>query len=84
MSWISEEGVYLTEYLVDPRFIKTELLEDCDLELVDTDSFGNQFEINKPYLTKYAKNQEDEKTRKYLSVDVASFWNFPFFKYGIL
>ena len=74
MSWISEEGVYLTEYLVDPRFIKTELLEDCDLELVDTDSFGNQFEINKPYLTKYAKNQEDEKTRKYLSVDVASFY----------
>ena len=74
MSWISEEGRYLTEYLVDPRFIKQELLEDCDMELVDSDGFDNQLEIHRPYITKYSKNQEDEKTRKYLSVDVAEFY----------
>ena len=74
MAWISQEGTYLTEYLVDPRFFKKELLEDCDLELIDTDGFGNQLEIHRPYITKYCKNQEDEKTRKYLSVDVAAFY----------
>ena len=74
MAWISEEGRYLTEYLVDPRFIKQELLDDCDLELVDTDGFDNQMEIHRPYLTKWSKNQEDEQTRKYLSVDVAGFY----------
>ena len=54
--------------------MKKELSDECDLELVDTDGFDNQFEIHKQYITRYSKNQEDEKTRKYLSVDVASFY----------
>jgi hypothetical protein len=73
MSWISNEGVYITEYLVDSRFVIKDLLETCNLELVDTDLFDNQMEIHKEYLTKYAKYDANEKNKKMLA-DVANYY----------
>lgn len=73
MAWISQEGRYLTEYLVDQRFITKELLETCDLELVDTDNFGNIFEIDREYLTEFAKYEHNPDTNKFL-MNVAKFY----------
>ena len=50
MGWLSEEGVYYTEYLVYPEFIIKALKEKCNLMLVETDSFENMFNNNKEYL----------------------------------
>jgi hypothetical protein len=66
MAWISQEGNYLTEYLVDKRFIEKELLESCDLELVDSDNFGNQRNIHKDFFENYAKYEEKDETKKFL------------------
>lgn len=73
ISWFSEEGRYLTEYLVDSRFFVEELKKDCGLELIDSDNFGNQLNMHEEYLTKYAKYEETNETRKFLA-DVAKFY----------
>jgi hypothetical protein len=67
LSWISQEGRYITEYLVDSRYMTNDFKNDCDLELIDTDSFGNQMTIHEPYLTYYAKFEDVEETRTYLN-----------------
>jgi hypothetical protein len=51
MGWLSEEGVYYTEYLVYPEFIIKALKEKCNLMLVETDSFENMFNNNRDYLS---------------------------------
>lgn len=72
--WISQEGRYLTEYLVDGRYLEKELLETCDLELVDSDNFGNLFNKQKEFLTKYGIYESNEKTRKSAFLDPANFY----------
>jgi SAM-dependent methyltransferase len=67
MAWICLEGRYLTEYLVDKRFIEKEFLDSCDLELVDTDNFGNQLNIHRNYFEEYAKYEEIDETRQFLA-----------------
>ena len=73
ISWFSHEGRYLTEYLVDSKFITDDLKKECNLDLIDTDSLGNQFVIHEPYLLNYAKYEENDETRKFLS-SVAEFY----------
>ena len=73
LAWFCLEGRPLTEYLVDSEFVVKDLLDSCNLELVDTDSFENQLLINKPYLTQYAKFEDIAETRKFLA-DVAGFY----------
>ncbi|MBA42916.1 MAG: hypothetical protein CMF62_02765 [Magnetococcales bacterium] len=73
-AFISHEGVYLTEYLVDKRFLVKELLEKCDLELVETDLFDNQFEIHREYFENYVKFEHNPQTRKFLN-NAAEFYN---------
>jgi SAM-dependent methyltransferase len=63
---ISQEGVYNTEYLVQKAFLRKELLDKCDMELVETDLLDNQFHIHKDYFSKYIKYEENEKTRQFL------------------
>lgn len=65
MSWLSEEGRFLTEYLVDPRFFVKDLLDECGLELIDTDSFENQLAIHEPFITHYVKYEEGDETRQF-------------------
>lgn len=73
MAWISNEGVYLTEYLVDEQFLIEEFKRDCDLELVTSDLFENQMILHKEYLTNFIKYEADERTRKFL-FDAAEFY----------
>lgn len=54
LGWIFEEGNNVTEYLVDDKFIQQDLLESCDLELIETDLFENQFNIHREFFEKYA------------------------------
>jgi len=67
MAWLFQEGNYMTEYLVDPKFLERELLEDCDLELVDTDLFGNIFEMQRGFFADYAQYEEVFETNKFFS-----------------
>jgi mRNA capping family enzyme len=66
-SWLFNEGVYFTEYLVDHRFICDELDKDCDMELVDTDLFQNQMAIHERFLTDSVDYESTKDTRSYLS-----------------
>jgi hypothetical protein len=50
MGWLSEEGVYYTEYLVFSEFIIKAFKEKCNLVLVETDSFENMFNNQKSFL----------------------------------
>ncbi len=55
------EDVYHTEYLVDKKFIEKELNEKCNMVLVDTDLFENQYNNSKDFFTianKYEKKKE--------------------------
>jgi hypothetical protein len=73
-AWMFEEGNYVTEYLVDIDFITKDLLETCDLELVDTDLFENQFNIHSEYFNNYCKYEENPDTHKFLK-NVAEFYS---------
>jgi SAM-dependent methyltransferase len=48
-AWMFEDGNFVTEYLVDIDFLKEDLLKSCDLELVDTDTFKNQFNMHSSF-----------------------------------
>src|SRR5207248_5214458 len=63
---VSREDIYITEFLVDPIFIEKEFLEKCDLELVDTDLFENQFEIQREYFMNVIKYEDNRETRGFL------------------
>lgn len=65
MSWLSEEGVYLTEYLVYPEFIIKSFKEKCNLMLVETDSFENMFNNNRSYLELASKIDATESINFY-------------------
>ena len=47
MSWISNEGVFLKEYLVTPEFMIKVMKERCNARLIDTDLFSNFYNLNK-------------------------------------
>jgi hypothetical protein len=64
MSWFMNEGTYQPEYLVDSRFLIEELKKDCDLDLVTTDSFENQYTIHKDFFMNYAQYEANLDTRK--------------------
>lgn len=69
-----QEGVYVTEYLVDKDFITKELEKHCDLELVDTDLFGNQFHIHADFFKFIYQYEENPKTKEFFR-KVAQFYN---------
>ena len=71
---ISQEGVYITEYLVQKEFLIKELFEKCKLELVDTDMFSNQFNKHKDYFTKIIEYEENPNTRQFL-INVREFYD---------
>ena len=73
-AWMFNEGTYRTEYLVDLEFIKKELEESCDLELVETDLFSNHFIEQKEFFETTYKYQPNDATRKFFS-DVGTFFN---------
>lgn len=74
VAWFMQEGNYMTEYLVDKNFIEKELLDDCDLELVDTGMFDELFEMHREYFMKYAQYEENPETRNFL-LNVKEYYN---------
>ena len=48
-SLISNPGTYIQEYLVFPDFLEKSLKERCGLELIESDSFFNLFNLYKNY-----------------------------------
>ncbi|XWV26242.1 mRNA-capping enzyme [Tupanvirus soda lake] len=50
-SLISNPGTYIREYLVFPEFLEQSLKKNCGLELVESDSFFNLFNLYKNYFT---------------------------------
>ena len=56
-SVISNPGTYIREYLVFPDFLEASLKEECGLELVETDSFFNLFNLYKNY---FLQKQNDD------------------------
>lgn len=74
VAWFMQEGNYMTEYLVDRNFIEKELLEECDLELVDTGMFDQLFEMHREYFMKYAQYEENPETRNFL-LNVKEYYN---------
>ena len=73
ISWFSNEGRYLTEYLVDKDFVVSEFDKDCNMELVDTDGLGNQYELHRDFFTKYVKHEETSDTHRVLN-NVSKFY----------
>jgi SAM-dependent methyltransferase len=73
MGWISEEGVYQTEYLVFKDFIIKSLKEKCNLELVETGLFEDMYNNNKKFLELGSIEEENIKTKKFYG-DVYKFY----------
>lgn len=63
MSWFMNEGSYHTEYLIDSRFLIEEFDKNCDLELVTTDLFSNQYLYNEDFFTHYCNFEADDRTK---------------------
>jgi hypothetical protein len=73
MSWFMNEGTYQPEYLVDSRFLIEELSKNCDMDLVTTNSFENQYLLEEEFFTKYSQYEADERTRNNFS-KIAEFY----------
>lgn len=73
-SFEEQEGVYKTQYLVDKDFIVKELNKKCDMELVETDLYSDQFKIHSDYFKYIYRYEENEKTREFFR-KVAEFYD---------
>jgi SAM-dependent methyltransferase len=72
MGWISQEGIYLTEYLVTPSYL-IKMMEKAKCVLVDTDLFVNIYNINKEWFTNVIEYEENVKNKKFYQ-NVAKFY----------
>ena len=64
MSWISEEGKYIEEYLVTKELM-VDTMAKAGCRLVDTDLFANIFNINRPYFENVIKYEENPKNKQF-------------------
>jgi len=72
MGWVSQEGKYITEYLVSPKLmIKT--MEKAGCTLVDTDLFVNTYNINREWFSEVIEHEENPKNKKFYK-NVAQFY----------
>ncbi len=46
---------YVTEYMISKEQLIKDLSKDCNLELIDTDTFGNQYEMHKDTIVNYSR-----------------------------
>lgn len=72
MGWISQEGKYITEYLVTPKLL-TETMKKAGCELVDTDLFVNLYNLNKEWFSEVIEHEENPKNKKYYT-NVSQFY----------
>jgi len=71
---ISEEGVYITEYLVFKDFLVREFDKKCNMELIETETFENIYNINRHFLKSMIDVEENLKTRDFFK-SIYSFYN---------
>jgi SAM-dependent methyltransferase len=64
MSWISEEGKYIEEYLVSKKLM-INTMEKAGCKLVDTELFANIYQYNKPYFENVIKYEENPKNKQF-------------------
>jgi hypothetical protein len=62
-STIFAKGKYVKEYLVDPDFLIESLSKKCGMELVETDSFFNLFNLYKNYFTSGGVDQMNKQQK---------------------
>jgi len=62
-----EDYSFLTEYLVYKEFLINELNKRCDLELIETQTFKDLYELHRPFFTEGIKYEADERNRKWFS-----------------
>ena len=69
------ENTYQPEYIIDPDFLINELESKCNMILLDTDSFGNQFNMYRYFFENIADYEANEKTNSYF-MKIKEFYNF--------
>ena len=74
MSWISEENKYITEYLVTKEYLTKVLSEKAGLRLIDTEMFGNMYNINTDFFMNTINFEENYKNKKFF-MKVKNFYN---------
>lgn len=67
ISRFMDNNIYMTEYLVDKRFIVPELKEKCNLDLIDTDLFENIYNKNDSYINLISKYETKPKMKSFLN-----------------
>ena len=65
ISTISEDGVYITEYIVDKKYLEKILYDKCGMVLVETDLFLNIYNNHKSFFEESADNEETIKTKEF-------------------
>jgi SAM-dependent methyltransferase len=73
MSWISNEDKYITEYVVTKEHLIKTLAEKVGLKLVDTQMFGDLYNINKEFFMNTINYEENEKNKQFF-MKVKSFY----------
>lgn len=74
MSWIMDEGVYFSEYVVRKDFIIQSLDEECDMELIETMLFKDMYEMHNKYLKLASSNVNADKLNMKFTKDILDFY----------
>jgi SAM-dependent methyltransferase len=64
MAWISQEGKYLSEYLVSSKLL-IETMKKAGCVLVDTELFVNIYNINREWFSEVIDHEENPKNKKF-------------------
>jgi SAM-dependent methyltransferase len=73
MSWISQEGKYIREFLVDKNFMIDTMTKRCNCRLVETELFENIYNMNRDYFKDVIQYEENKKNREFYQ-KVAKFY----------
>jgi len=72
MGWVSQEGKYISEYLVTPKLMIS-TMEKAGCMLVDTDLFVNTYNVNREWFSEVIQHEENIKNKKFYE-KVAQFY----------
>ena len=74
LPFFMEEGGYISEYLVHPSFLINELKTECNMRLVETESFQNLFYVYEDFFLNTANYESKIETKKFF-LNVKEFYN---------
>lgn len=66
MASFNEVGTYNTEFIVDPEFLINTMKNKCNMKLIETNTFGNQFETHRHFFDEVAPYEAKDDTNKFL------------------